>query len=126
METKFKFDLRESLEKARENVVVEPKKKAAHGVWLADYDVCLLQSSKSVLKEVIETAGGKVIPKPNARRLRELGESNRQKLLVLSTAEEKDKWTEFTRLGIPIYDVELVIVGALRQRLDLEEFCLAK
>lgn len=59
-ESKFKFQLSESLTVARSQLV-QPRRGASHGTWLEDYEVIILQPNKvALLKDVIETAGGKV------------------------------------------------------------------
>ncbi|KAG0170496.1 hypothetical protein DFQ28_001810 [Apophysomyces sp. BC1034] len=122
-ENRLDFDLAESLAAARDSRVEHAKTR--HGTWLQNWEVCVLQSSKNVLKEVIETAGGKFVSKSYARRLCDLPSDNSEtKLLIISDPKEKDEWSEFTSYGKSIHDIEIVIVGSFRQRLDLDQFKL--
>ncbi|KAJ8658560.1 hypothetical protein O0I10_005600 [Lichtheimia ornata] len=123
MEKKYDFNLEESLSIAQERVVPG---KHPHGTWLSTFEVYVLQSNKAeALKGVIETAGGKLITKLPARRLKELLQPDSEnQLLVVSDPEDKSKWGDYTKQSIPIYSVELIIVGALRQKLDVDEFRL--
>lgn len=66
-----------------------------------------------------------LITKLPARRLKELlRPDSENQLLVVSDPEDKSKWSDYTKQSIPIYNVELIIVGALRQKLDVDEFRL--
>ncbi|KAF7726703.1 hypothetical protein EC973_008477 [Apophysomyces ossiformis] len=122
-EDRHNFSLSGSLALARQSRVEQAKMR--HGTWLQGWDVCVLQSSKNVLKEVIETAGGKFVNKTYARKLCDLGiNDSEKKLLIISDPKDKTEWAEFTSHGISIYDIEMVIVGSFRQRLDLDQFKL--
>lgn len=67
-----------------------------------------------------------MITKLPARRLKELlRPDSEHQLLVVSDPEEKSKWGDYSKQSVPIYDVELIIVGALRQKLDVDDFRLA-
>ncbi|KAF7722799.1 hypothetical protein EC973_002683 [Apophysomyces ossiformis] len=123
-EKRYKFNLSDSLSIARAKNTEFAS--ARHRAWLEGWDICLLQPSKNVLKEVIETAGGKVVSRTYARKLRDRAsdEDAKARLLLISDPKEKDDWPEFTTHGYSVYDMELLIVGSLRQQLDLDEFRL--
>ncbi|KAI8388231.1 uncharacterized protein BYT42DRAFT_611301 [Radiomyces spectabilis] len=124
VEKRLGFNLAKSLDIARKHQV--EYKSGTRGTWLEGYEICILQTNKNAVKDVIETAGGKVVPKPSARRLRDLlSGSTQTRLLVVSTAQDKDKWTEYSLHNVPVYDTEIIIAGAFRQRLDFDEFRLA-
>ncbi|KAI8099113.1 BRCT domain-containing protein [Halteromyces radiatus] len=119
-EEKYGFRLEASLHSARQAIRSNINKKK-NGIWLEGYDVCLVQTGSSVLKEVVETAGGNIIPIPKTK-------DKHDKVLALANKDNRRKkvWDQLRQNGIKIYDQELVIVGSLRQQLALDEFILLK
>ncbi|ORZ17810.1 hypothetical protein BCR42DRAFT_490503 [Absidia repens] len=135
MEAAHSFDLLHSLVSAQNANQQVGKSGHSHGDWLQGYEVCVLPSAGSAqaLKEVVETAGGKLVPVPK-RRSKGSSQGNTQgsfdtnQLLALADKKKDQKrkgWDDLLELGVNIYDKELIIVGALRQKISLDEFSLA-
>ncbi|CAO3598380.1 unnamed protein product [Absidia cylindrospora] len=135
METTYSFDLLDSLVSAQKAVKGNSIGKSGnrHGDWLQGYEVCVLPTAGSAqaLKDVVETAGGKLVPVPK-RRSKGPSQGNTQGSVdthqLLALADKKDQkrkgWDDLLDQGVNIYDKELIIVGALRQKVSLDEFSL--
>lgn len=132
MEKYHSFNLFDSLLTAQK--AKQDGKGGRHGNWLQGYEICVLPSAGSAqaLKGVVETAGGKIVPVPK-RRSRGSSQANTQSSTdhtnsLLALADKKDQkqkgWNDLLELGVKVYDKEMIIVGALRQRLVLDEFSL--
>ncbi|KAI8335484.1 hypothetical protein BC941DRAFT_514988 [Chlamydoabsidia padenii] len=125
MEGNYGFTLHTSLLRAQQGIQAEGKR--VHGTWLQGYEVCVLQaSSGQMLKQVVETAGGKYIQVPKRHALG-LKKKDGIKLLALTNKEDNKHrgWNDLQEHGFSIYDQELVIIGSLRQELVLDSFKLA-
>lgn len=127
MEETYGFTLHSSLLRAQQSLQRHGKgRKNTRGTWLEGYEVCVLNvSSGQMLKEVVETAGGKFIQVPKRHTLEDM-ENDHTKLLALATKDDKKRkgWNDLKDHGFSIYDQELVIVGSLCQKLALDSFRL--
>ncbi|KAI8580609.1 hypothetical protein K450DRAFT_236426 [Umbelopsis ramanniana AG] len=119
-EAKWGFSVLDSLSLARKFTIVGNKNRQ-QGTLLQGYEVFITKNtgpSKSVLKDIIESAGGKLLATLPPRKLRDASSQSDTKLIVLSCEADKDKCKDFIHHGIGVYDTELILTGCLRQSLD--------
>ncbi|KAI8071480.1 hypothetical protein BC940DRAFT_345099 [Gongronella butleri] len=117
-ERKFRFDMETSLDRSNGN---------AHG-WLHGYYVCILHTGKSkALRQVLDTTGATLVKALPTSKSRIPGSSPDTFLALCDRDDPKlaSYKAAAKNLGIQhVYDVELLLVGSLRQELNRKEFAL--
>lgn len=119
-ESKWEFSVSESLHKARNSAVTSKNRQI--GTLLQGYDIHVTKNTEpsiSVLKNIVECAGGKILNTLPLRKLRDASSQSEAKLLVISCEQDKDKCKEYFQYGVPVFDAELILRGCLHQYLDL-------
>ncbi|GLV44650.1 mutator 2 [Carabus blaptoides fortunei] len=107
-ESKFKFSLRESLQRAR------------HKKLLAGYTILLaVNKNFDVLKEIIETCGGKCVMRAPAKNAA-------ANVVVVAYEDEKAKYARYLKQKTPLTVVaaEAIFAGVLAQELNFENHLL--
>lgn len=126
MEERYDFKLNHTLTNAQAK---DGAQKVSRGTWLQGFDVCLLfPDQDNALKDVVESAGGKLIRVPKRRLVATNIDPPDHGATVIALAvknSDRQRWAALQEYGVSIYDKDLVIVGSLRQRLSLDEFRLA-
>lgn len=88
-----------------------------------------IEPSPASMKEIIQCAGGQVLPKvPSQQQLadfkKNLTEQGTPTLLVISCDRDFQLCSEFMKNGFDIHSAELVLSGVLKQQLDLDLYKL--
>ncbi|KAI9494375.1 hypothetical protein BDB00DRAFT_974414 [Zychaea mexicana] len=120
-EEKYCFNLRESLEIARENRKTVDRGHI-RGTLLEGYNVFSVSSDKETrksLRQIVKCAGGEFVEKEA-----DLDPSNTDVTwLVISDPDKKGEQAKRQALkkkGFTIYDMEMILTGTLQQKLDLQ------
>ncbi|CAG9311483.1 unnamed protein product [Blepharisma stoltei] len=111
VEAEHKFNYKESLRRSQEQKVLD-----GWDVWISPN----IQPSKNDIQELVESAGGRVLKKePDAPR---------GNVLILSSAENKDKRSNqiMKQQGFKIYTKELLLESVLKQELAFKDEFLIK
>ncbi|KAI9225559.1 MAG: hypothetical protein DHS80DRAFT_33597 [Piptocephalis tieghemiana] len=114
-ERSYDFSLVESLKRAKKSKLFASK---------VIYVTGKTHPPPATLKPLIEASGGKLVKQVSGRRVEDVGD----RLIVISCPQDHSQWTPFLERTppLPIYSVELILTGLLRQSLDgaKEEFRL--
>ncbi|RKP14589.1 hypothetical protein BJ684DRAFT_6416, partial [Piptocephalis cylindrospora] len=105
-ERAYDFSLAESLERAKKRKLFASKVIFVTGKT---------HPPPSTLKPLIEASGGKLVTQVSGRRVEDVGD----RLMVVSCLPDRSQWAPFLERtpSLPIYSVELVLTGLLRQSL---------
>jgi hypothetical protein len=67
-----------------------------------------------------------ISPKTSLRKLKDLKKCEPGRhVLIITCPEDKSTWHVFTDQNLPLYSSELLLVGVLKQELELERYSLA-
>ncbi|XP_042879397.1 uncharacterized protein LOC122257910 [Penaeus japonicus] len=107
-EKKFAFRLDQSLRSARKSLLFE---------GLSFHATRSVKPPPDQMKEIIVCSGGVYLDVPPKKFS--------QEIRIISCPEDKNHWSTFKRLQIPVLGTEFILTGLLRQQLLLDDFVLA-
>jgi len=116
----YDMELTTSLQRARAHPLLQ---------GISVYVTQNVEPSPSSMKEIIQCAGGQVLPSiPSQQHLAELKNNTTEQgmpgLLVISCDKDFQLCTEFIKKGFDIHNAELILSGVLKQQLDLDLYKL--
>ncbi|XP_014665590.1 PREDICTED: PAX-interacting protein 1-like isoform X2 [Priapulus caudatus] len=114
-ERDFDFNLRESMIRAQTKPVFQ---------GLTFYATPSVHPPPTVLKEIIECAGGSIVVKrPSCKKIKELNQ-NGSTFIVVSCDKDAFLCRDLMNSKIRIYNAEFIMMGALRQEVDFVAFMM--